>query len=72
MEVSEEPVYLSLYSDGLRSARPGFDSRQGQRFFFSQFHSIETNSGIRPASYLMGTGVVLFPGVKRLGREADD
>jgi hypothetical protein len=50
------------YSDWLRAGRPGFDSRQGQDFYFYSGH---TGSGAHPASYPMGAVV------KRPGREAD-
>jgi hypothetical protein len=36
----------------------------------SLFHSIQTGSEVRPASYTMGIGVI-FPTVKWQGREAD-
>jgi hypothetical protein len=45
-----------------------FESRYGQEF--SLLHVIKTDCGAQPASYLMGNGDS-FPGVKRLGREAD-
>jgi hypothetical protein len=45
---------LSRYDNGLRAARPGFDSRQGQDF--SLLHNVQTGSGAHPASYPMGTG----------------
>jgi hypothetical protein len=36
------------------------------------FRNVHTESGAHPASYPMGTGGgAVFPGVKRLGREAD-
>jgi hypothetical protein len=38
---------------------------------FSVLHSVQTRSGVHPASYPMGTGSGGFPGVKRPGREAD-
>jgi hypothetical protein len=45
-----------------------FESRQGQEF--SLLHVVQTGSEVHTASYPMGTGA-LFPGEKRLGREAD-
>jgi hypothetical protein len=47
----------------------------GVRFFagardFSLLHSVQTGSGVHPASYPNGT-VGFSPGVKRQGREAD-
>jgi hypothetical protein len=33
---------------------------------FSLLHSVQTGSGVHPASYTMGTGV-FFPGVKAAG-----
>jgi hypothetical protein len=38
---------------------------------FSLNHRVQTGSGTHPASYLMGTGGVLYLGVKRPEREAD-
>jgi hypothetical protein len=52
-----------------RSGRLDFDSRGGGRNF-SVHHPVKNGSGIHPASYPMGTGDS-FPGVKRLGREAN-
>jgi hypothetical protein len=37
---------------------------------FSPFYTLQTGSGVHPASYTMGTAV-FSPGVKQLGREAD-
>jgi hypothetical protein len=37
---------------------------------FSLLHTVQTGSGVHPASYSMGNGVS-FPGVKRQGLEAD-
>jgi len=37
----------------------------------SLIRNFQTQSGAHPAFYSMGTGGVLFPGVKRLGRETD-
>jgi hypothetical protein len=47
------------------AGRPGFDSLQGQEF--SLVHSIQTGSGVHPASY----PGALSPGVERPGSEAD-
>ena len=44
---------------------PGIESRWGAR----SFTSVQTASGVPPASYTMGTGS--FPEVKRPGRGAD-
>jgi hypothetical protein len=44
---------------------PGRD----KRFFLP--HSVRIGSGAHPASYPMGTGAVLCPGVKRPENEAD-
>jgi hypothetical protein len=44
-----------------------FESRWGQKF--SLLHIVQTDSGVHPTSYKMGTGGS-FPGVKRQGREA--
>jgi hypothetical protein len=46
-----------------------FESRYGQEF--SLLHFVRTSSGAHPASYPMGTGRVLSPGVKRPRLEAD-
>jgi hypothetical protein len=54
----------SQYSDGLRVGRPGFDSRECKIFR----HSVQTDSGAHPVSYLMGA---LSSGLNRQGREAD-
>jgi hypothetical protein len=37
---------------------------------FSVHHRVQNGSGTHPGSYSVGTGGT-FPGVKRLGREAD-
>jgi hypothetical protein len=47
----------------------GVGSPAGVRYS-SLFHNVQTGSGAHPASYPTSTGD-LFPGVKRLGREAD-
>jgi hypothetical protein len=47
----------------LRAGRPGFDIWKRQELF-SLCHRIQTDSGVYPASYSMGTGIS-FPGVKR-------
>jgi hypothetical protein len=44
----------AYYSDGLRTERPEFDSRQGQDLYL--LHSPQTGSGAHPASYQMDTG----------------
>jgi hypothetical protein len=49
---------------GTISARPEFDSRQGQDF--SLLHSVQTGSGAHTASCTMGTGGS-FPGGKAAG-----
>ena len=58
---------------GLRARRPrnpGLILGRGNKFILLQF--VQTGSGAHPASYSMGTGGgALFPGVKRLGCEAD-
>jgi hypothetical protein len=46
-----------------------FESRLGQEFF--SFHVVQTGSGVQPASYRVGAGSTLSPGVKRPGSEAD-
>jgi hypothetical protein len=53
-----------LDDQGGRSSSPG----RGDNF--SLFHVVQTASGVHRASYSMGTGV-LYPGIKRQGREAD-
>jgi hypothetical protein len=53
---------------GLWAGGTGFDSSQKQDF--PLLHSIQTGSGVHPASYLMGTGALSL-GVKRPGREVD-
>jgi hypothetical protein len=45
-----------------------FESRWGQEFLF--LHVVQTDSGVHPTSYAVGTGGS-FPGVKPPGREAD-
>jgi hypothetical protein len=44
---------LSQYSDGLRAGGPGSIPAVQD---FSLLHSIQTSSGVNPASYTMGTG----------------
>jgi hypothetical protein len=44
-----------------RAGRPGFDSRQGQEFYFLQ--SVQIGSGVHPASYPIDAGGS-FPGGK--------
>jgi hypothetical protein len=56
---------MSRYSDGLRSGRPGFESRQGKGLFL--LYSVQTSSVANPASYPM----VLSSEVKRLGIETN-
>jgi hypothetical protein len=68
VEIQQEPGQLSRYSDGLQAGRPGFDFPTLQDF--SLLHSVQTDSGAHPVSYLIGTGA-LSPGIKWLGREAD-
>jgi hypothetical protein len=52
---------LSRYSDALRVGRAGFDSWEDKTFL----HSVQTGSGVHPASYQIGTGGS-FPGGKAL------
>ena len=59
------PGWLSRYSDSLRAGRSGDRILVGARFSAP----FETGPGAHPASCTMGTGP--FPGVKRLGRDAD-
>jgi hypothetical protein len=54
----------------LRAGRPWFDFLQGQGLFSLHHCCVQTGSGAHPASYPMATGGS-FPGLKRLGREAD-
>jgi hypothetical protein len=49
-----ELVYLSRYSDWLRAGRPVFESRQEHDF--SRLRSVQTGSGVHPASYATHTG----------------
>jgi hypothetical protein len=56
---------LSRYSHWLRAGRSG-DRIPVEARFFAQ---VQTGPGAHPASCTMGTGS--FPGVKRLGRDAD-
>ena len=53
------------YSDSLRAGRSGDRIPVGAMFSAA----VETDSGVHPTSYRMGTGS--FPGVKRLGRGVD-
>jgi hypothetical protein len=53
---------------GWTTERSGFESRKGQELLL--LHVVQTGSGVHPTFYTMGTGSS-FPGVKRLGREAD-
>jgi hypothetical protein len=43
---------------------------EGAGNFFPFHHRVQTGSGVHPASYQMGTGVLSL-GIKRPGREAD-
>jgi hypothetical protein len=56
----------------LRVGRPGYESEQGEGFFFR--HRLQTDSAARPTSYQVvigGGGGALSPRLKRLGPEAD-
>ena len=59
------PRYLSRYSDSLRAGRSGDRIPVGARFSAL----VQTDPGVHPASYTIGTGS--FPGVKRPRRGAD-
>jgi hypothetical protein len=48
----------------------GGSSSPGRVKNFSLLHIVQTDSGVHPTSYKMGTGGS-FPGVKLQGREAD-
>jgi hypothetical protein len=47
----------------LRAGRPGFDSRLGMWNLLFR-HSVQTISGVHPASYPMGFGEILSSGAK--------
>jgi hypothetical protein len=53
----------------LRAGRPVFDSRQGEEI--SLRYSVQIGSGAHPVSFPTGT-MGPSPGIKRLGREADN
>jgi hypothetical protein len=51
------PLVIQLnesHFNELKAGRPRFDSREGQRFFFSLRRRVLTSSGAHPASYPMG------------------
>jgi hypothetical protein len=54
---------------GLDNRGVEFEFQQGQKF--SLLHIVQTDSGVHPASYPMGTGGILPQEVKQPGREAD-
>jgi hypothetical protein len=64
--ITKKPGKLSRYSDGLRPAWPGFDSRQD----FSLFHRVQTESRAQSASYPVGTGALSLV-IRRPRRETD-
>jgi hypothetical protein len=66
--LSLEPEYLSRYSDGLRTALSGFDSRKQQQNFL--YSAASSPALIHTTSYAMGTAVPLL-GVRQPGREGD-
>jgi hypothetical protein len=62
-------LVLSRYSDGIRTGRPGFDSRQGMRYFLFSTASIPVLRPTQPPiQWIAGAP---SPKVKRLGHEAD-
>jgi hypothetical protein len=65
----QKPGYLNRYSYGLDERGIGDRFSAGTRDF-PLLHSDQAGPGAHPASYTMGTESS-FPGVKRLGREAD-
>jgi hypothetical protein len=64
----QETGELSRYSDGLQTARLGFDSRKGQDFYL--LRSVQICSGAHPSSHTIGTGGC-FLVIKQPGCEAD-
>jgi hypothetical protein len=55
---------------GLDERGGGWSSSPVRVKKFLVLHIVQTDSGVHPTSYKMGTGGS-FPGVKRQGREAD-
>jgi hypothetical protein len=53
-----------MYSDGIRTGRPGFGSQQ--KLDFSLLHRLQAGSEAHPASYPRGTGDS-FSGSKEAG-----
>jgi hypothetical protein len=64
-------VFFLVFKRAIATGLNGRGSIPGRDKIFSLLHSVQTVSGDHPASYPMGTGWATFPGVKRLGREAD-
>jgi hypothetical protein len=62
--VSDEPRYLSPYSDGLWAGRPAFEFRLGRNIIL---HSTASRLTLRPTL----PPIECVPGVKRPGCEAD-
>jgi hypothetical protein len=63
-DVFKEAPVTAFTKHGLRSRRPGFDSRQGKDF--SVLQTVQTGSAAHPASYPMSTGGCI-PGGKSAG-----
>jgi hypothetical protein len=67
--IIRKPGKLSRFSDGLRAAQPGFDSRQGQEIFLYSIGPKQVMGTTHfPIQWVLGA---LSFVVKRLGSEAD-
>jgi hypothetical protein len=64
----QESAWLSRYSDGLRTGRPGFDSRHGKIFPFSTASRPAVGPSQPPIQWVQRA---VYPGVKRPACEAD-